>query len=541
MATMLKDKQLITFQKLIANHRFLDRSHAGTGKTPSQCCLTGYLMRIQPQQIIQLIQNGVTKTSTPTSSNYKGSKAEDFLKPTSARIVTNGQFNCRVIWIQPSSLMNKNRKEILKWNPDLGQDQVQLIKGTANQKQKIALDPNVLVWIMTAEAYAKYSGLMHKQFADIVQIICDEPHLYYRGWLSKRTQSFVQSTPDRVRISFMTATPTPRGKLQSAYIYCHMIQPDYYHSFDFFMATHAIRDEYTSVSEWINHEVLQKFLLHYSICWTSKEMYGDVDEVILRELLPLDSNIEKVYHEFEQAGIAEIKDIVLEAKTGGTNSLRLRQMLAHPHRINIPSEWDIKGKPTGYAELCLLAGNTPKIERILELAEEGEPIIVFGTFIQEIEAIATALSKKGLKVGIIHGEIPRGQRDRLDEAFQAGDIDVMVCSAATAGVGYNWGHVNTVIFHSLNYGDDEFLQAVARTKRGVREHLLQIIILEYENTVDQYVMWAVHHNSKSSHSANPTNPVIHFPKVEMDAMSMDLQNLLSEFMDYKEVGEKMII
>ena len=111
----------------------------------------------------------MTKTSTPTSSNYKGSKAEDFLKPTSARIVTNGQFNCRVIWIQPSSLMNKNRKEILKWNPDLGQDQVQLIKGTANQKQKIALDPNVLVWIMTAEAYAKYSGLMHKQFADIVK------------------------------------------------------------------------------------------------------------------------------------------------------------------------------------------------------------------------------------------------------------------------------------------------------------------------------------------------------------------------------------
>ena len=56
----------------------------------------------------------------------------------SARIVTGGKYNCRVIWIQPSSLMKKNRQEILDWNPDLHPDQVKLIKGTATQKRKIS-------------------------------------------------------------------------------------------------------------------------------------------------------------------------------------------------------------------------------------------------------------------------------------------------------------------------------------------------------------------------------------------------------------------
>ena len=62
---------------------------------------------------------------------------------------------------------------------------------------------------MTAEAYAKYIGDMRSKFTDIVQVICDEPHLYYRGFNSKRTQAFVFNTPDWNRVNFMTATPNP--------------------------------------------------------------------------------------------------------------------------------------------------------------------------------------------------------------------------------------------------------------------------------------------------------------------------------------------
>lgn len=140
-------------------------------------------------------------------------------------------------------------------------------------------------------------------------------------------------------------------------------------------------------------------------------------------------------------------------------------------------------------------------------------------------------------MGVIHGHIPQLHRVKIDEDFQAGKLDVVVCSAATAGVGFNWGHVNTVIFHSLNYGDDEFLQAIARAKRGIRSETLKIVLLEYENSIDQPVMWAVHHNSRNSHLSNPDNPIIYFPRVVQDVSNLTLTPQMT--MDYHEMGEKV--
>ena len=85
MALMLRPKQIQTFQRLIANHRFLDRSQAGTGKTPTQCALTGYVMRITPKEILTLI--GEKKISTRASLTNNS-----FLQPMSARIVIGGKY-----------------------------------------------------------------------------------------------------------------------------------------------------------------------------------------------------------------------------------------------------------------------------------------------------------------------------------------------------------------------------------------------------------------------------------------------------------------
>lgn len=506
MTMLLREKQIKTFQHLIANHRFLDRSHAGTGKTAPQCALTGYLLRTP---IAVTVDSLISRFLKSTTSNLLSSI---LINKKSAVNTSNGKYQSRVIWIQPSSLMNKNRREILDWNPDIHPTEVRVVQGAKSKKDDIIADDKVYVWIMTAEAYKAYAPYLHKTYPDILQIICDEPHLYYRGFKSKRTQAFVQNTPKHCRINFMTATPTPRGKLQSAYIYCHMIQQNYYGSYEFFMNTHADFDEYGAITSWKNHDVLKRFLINYSICWTAKDMYGDIDEFIVRDVLQMHPDVAKIYNTFADVGIAEIKDVVVEAKTGGTNALRIRQMLAHPHILSLPNKWDAQGNPIGFVQTSITDKPTPKLERLLEYADEGEPLIIFGTFTEEINGIAHYLESKGYRVGVIHGQISQNQRNQVDQAFQQGRLDIVVCSALTAGVGFNWGHVNTVIFHSLNYGDDDFLQACARAKRGVRKEPLRIVILEYENSADQLMVWAVHHNSKSSNSANPDNQIIYFPK-----------------------------
>lgn len=514
----LRPLQIKSFGKAIANKRFIDLSHAGVGKTAPACCLTGFAIQGKPTQLGEVL--------TSTSISYPLTE-----KPKSAKKVLGGPITGRAIWIQPSSLMEKNRKELLMWNTFLTEDQVKVVKGTAIQKKKIALDEKVAIWVMTAESFTKHYLWMKEEFPDIVQIVCDEPHLYYRGFNSKRTQFFVKNIPDSIRVHFLTATPTPRGKLTSAYTYCHMIQKSYYGCYDWFINTHADLDDYNNPTEWKNHETLWRFLENYSICWTAKDMYGDVDEYIVRDILTMHPKVEEAYRNFEAQGIADIQGAVLTATSGGVESLRIRQMLAHPHKISLPVEWDFKGQVVRREEFSLFEGITPKLERILEYAEEGKPLIIFGSFTAEIEAIAQTLREKHYNVGVIHGGISQKGRNIVDEAFRNGELDAVVCSAATAGIGLNWGHVDTVIFHSLNYGDDEFLQAIARAKRGVRANPLRIVLLEYEDSIDQLIMWAVHHNSKSSNASNKNNPVIYFPSAKAAKDKLDSLGISMDYLD----------
>jgi len=254
-----------------------------------------------------------------------------------------------------------------------------------------------------------------------------------------------------------------------------------------------------------------------------------VDEFIVRDVVSMHPKVEETYRNFESQGIADIEGAVISATSGGVDSIRVRQMLAHPHRISLPTRWDHRGEVVQREQFVLFEGTTPKMERIMEYAEEGKPLIIFGSFTAEIEKIAEFLQAGGFKVGVIHGEVSQSKRNQIDLAFQTGELDIVVCSAATAGVGFNWGHVDTVIFHSLNYGDDEFLQAVARAKRGIRTNPLRIVLLEYEDTIDQLIMWAIHHNSKSSHNSNKNNPIIYFPEVKT---SVDKLGPLGLSMDY---------
>ena len=208
-------------------------------------------------------------------------------------------------------------------------------------------------------------------------------------------------------------------------------------------------------------------------------MYGDVPEFIIRDALPMEEKkLPKFTTNLSRKGLRKLKRLFLKRKQvvqtvyeSDKCSLILTQSVYQ-------STGTLKETQSNLRKANIFDGVTPKLDRILEYAEEGEPLIIFGTFTAEIEKIAEHLASKKYKVGVIHGGVPQNRRNNIDLEFQRGNLDVVVCSAATAGIGFNWGHVNTVIFHSLNYGDDEFLQAVALAKRGVRKEPLRIVVLE---------------------------------------------------------------
>lgn len=473
-ALQLRPKQWETFKKFQANPRFLDRSHAGTGKTPPACVYTRYVVRHRKQ---------------------------------------------KVIWIQPTSLMRKNLEELQRWT-ELG-DRVVEVTGTKPKKDACILRRDVDVWVMTAEALKTYGSRMFSQH-DIGLIICDEPHMYYVGFTSARTQAFYNLTVKypKLEIKFLTATPTPKGKLTSAYIYCATIQFDYYRGFQYFKNIHMLDDGYGNI-EWANYETLHKFLIHYSLCHTKKDMYGDIPQFTVRHRLQLPAKIEKAYNRFEGEGVLEMKQSILRDLPPSSNTLRCRQILNHPHKLRLPIGFDQDNKPNAWEEMVITEALTPKEEALINYVNEGEPLFIVATFHEEQERLVQILTEHcDVKIGMINGTVSKAKRDAIDSGFRNGTIDVVVASGITTSVGFNWQHLNTIIFHSLDYGDDIFYQAVQRAIRGVRTQPLRVVVLEYANTIEAYLMLKIHQASVRSNAVNPDFEVINFPRIEGDTPDM---------------------
>jgi SNF2 family DNA or RNA helicase len=90
----------------------------------------------------------------------------------------------------------------------------------------------------------------------------------------------------------------------------------------------------------------------------------------------------------------------------------------------------------------------------------------------------------------MNGETTDKNRARIDSEFREGKIDIVIGSPEVMSVGFNWQHVDTVIFVSLDYKDSNFKQAMQRADRGTRSYPLKVIRLYYDCAVE-HRLWQI--------------------------------------------------
>jgi SNF2 family DNA or RNA helicase len=201
------------------------------------------------------------------------------------------------------------------------------------------------------------------------------------------------------------------------------------------------------------------------------------------------------YDEFEAAALLELEDSWLDGTLPGVNLIRCRQLMEHPQTF---------GPPLDVIKL------TGKEERLLIHLEDhrNKPLVIFGALTEQHNRVVEICKAEGFRVGLINGTVSGAQRSRVDLAFQAGELDIVVASPATAGIGFNWGHVDHIIFMSLDYMDSNFVQAYRRAIRGKREKPLLITVMEYENSVDQKIFAIVEKKSVMAQEVDPTRTAV---------------------------------
>ena len=115
----------------------------------------------------------------------------------------------------------------------------------------------------------------------------------------------------------------------------------------------------------------------------------------------------------------------------------------------------------------------------------GKPTIVFAHHKDVVAALVDEL-KDDFKIGLITGEVSAEKRQERVEAFQAGQIDVMICSTVAAKEGLTLTRADTVAFIEREWSPAWEEQAEDRVNRiGQEAETVHAVYLSVTGTIDE--------------------------------------------------------
>lgn len=424
------------------NHtRSLNLSHPGTGKTPTACLYIQYLVK------------------------EKGA---------------------RVAFVMPNSLMLKNYQELLRFT-EFKPEEIAIVSGSVKpaKREELYADYSKKVYIMGFSMFAKEWNRFRRNEAGWGCVI-DEFHMGYKTNKSKRVQELYHAMYYMEYFLGMTGTLID-GRLDTAYPAIRIINPKYYSSHAQFMRKHAVYDIWGEFKGWTNHNLISRILNKIAVGITFEEAYKDSPKpVFIHQVCQLDSKHEKYYKDMEELALVELEDDYLDAHDNpGVKQMRCRQILEAPESVEIKTDFEY-GKDEALKVFLEDAVNTKK------------PLILFSVFRAEQERLKKLCEEYGLKTELMNGSITDKERGRIDEDFRNGKVDVIVGSPEVMSVGFNWQHVDTVIFVSLDYKDSNFRQAIQRADRGTRSYPLKVVRLYYDVAVEHRIWQIIKRKQKDN-------------------------------------------
>ena len=433
------------------NTRFGELSDAGTGKTPT-CCLFIY-----------------------------------------AQWYLHGD---KTIWVMPLALIRKNREELLLWS-EFNADEVVIVSGTPKQRAAQLSAPNAKVFLCSFDCFKMHWRDMLQLQPKINLLAIDEWHL---GFSNHAYQHFGQRKgPQRTielyecmryikKLLPMTGTMI-NGKLTSAYPFLYMACPLAYQTYKNFLHWHAVLDEFGNPKLWLNHDRLGLILRDHSVRVSFKQAFGSEPLQIQVEMCEMSVKQRKAYSQMHEEALLELEDSWLEAGSEAIKVMRCRQIMQHPNTLDLPEGEDGK---LSHAILHMQAA-----------LDAGERLVVFETTVAGQELLVSAATKLGARVGLINGNTL--DKGLVDEQFRHELLDIVICAPICAGVGFNWGFLNHMLFYSVDYQDTTFIQNYRRAMRGERKTTLLVTLLQYTNSIDQRINSILNQKSKDRMLVNDNN------------------------------------
>jgi ATP-dependent RNA helicase DeaD len=134
-------------------------------------------------------------------------------------------------------------------------------------------------------------------------------------------------------------------------------------------------------------------------------------------------------------------------------------------------------------QFCIQSQGTQKSADIADVIKQRDykRVMVFCNTKYATEALAYQLSKFGLQVACLNGDMPQRERNRIMTGFKAGKLRVLV-STNVASRGIDVSDVNAVINYEMPQDNDDYLHRIGRTGRAKK---LGVSYLFYDSDAEE--------------------------------------------------------
>jgi SNF2 family DNA or RNA helicase len=141
------------------------------------------------------------------------------------------------------------------------------------------------------------------------------------------------------------------------------------------------------------------------------------------------------------------------------------------------------------------AAKARKLSAMVKIFNLKPPFVVFCKYTAEVDIIKKEMRKHFKRIGILTGKVKDRKNDlartRIQQEFQGGQLDVLICQLRTGGVGIDLYAAHQVIFYSMNHSWIDFDQAVSRLDRRGQTKRVECFLLIAQNTIDEDILEAV--------------------------------------------------
>jgi superfamily II DNA or RNA helicase len=161
---------------------------------------------------------------------------------------------------------------------------------------------------------------------------------------------------------------------------------------------------------------------------------------------------------------------------------RLRQLACHARLVEPKA-------PLVSAKLAVL------LEQLAEILEGGHCALVFSQFTRHLDLVGEALEREGIHALRLDGKTPARERERLVNAFQAGEAPVFLISLKAGGTGLNLTAADYVFHLDPWWNPAVEDQAADRAHRIGQQRAVTVVRLVSRDTIEEKVL-ALHDDKR---------------------------------------------